>query len=98
MQLTQHEAFEHLLVLFALNEEATWMTLQQAGLLNSPECPLIPDVRFDLSTYGDARATKDFRFDVNGIKLLANLFALLVGIITGDGDRSIREEMLAVTL
>ncbi|KAE8911870.1 hypothetical protein PF007_g7139 [Phytophthora fragariae] len=96
MQLTQHEGFELLLVLFALNEETTWMALQQAGLLNSPERPLIPDVRFDLSTYGDASATKDFRFDVNGIKLLANLFALPAVVITEDGDRCIREEALAV--
>ncbi|KAE8976455.1 hypothetical protein PF005_g25832 [Phytophthora fragariae] len=98
MRLTQHEAIELLLVLFALNEEATWMALQQAGLLNSPERPLIPDVRFDLSTYGDASATKDFRFDVNGIKLLANLFALPGVVITEVGDRCIREEALTVML
>lgn len=52
------------------------------GLLNSQGRPLISDVRFDLSTYGDASATKDFRFDVNGIKLLTNLFPLPVVVIT----------------
>ncbi|KAJ8578463.1 hypothetical protein ON010_g742 [Phytophthora cinnamomi] len=59
---------------------------------------LIPDVRFELSTYGDANATKDFRFDVNGVKLMSNLFALSATVITEEGDRCFQEEAQAIML
>ncbi|KAE9308201.1 hypothetical protein PF001_g11280 [Phytophthora fragariae] len=62
------------------------------------ERPLIPDVRFELSSYGDANATKDFRFDVNGVKLLANLLALPATVVTDEGERCGHEEALAIIL
>ncbi|KAE9340037.1 hypothetical protein PR003_g10711 [Phytophthora rubi] len=98
MQITQEEALEVLLIVLAFNQEDAWIARQEAGLFDYPERSLIPDVRFDLSTYGDANATKDFRFDVNGVKLLANLLALPATVITDEGDRCGHEEALAIML
>ncbi|EGZ29701.1 hypothetical protein PHYSODRAFT_477395, partial [Phytophthora sojae] len=62
------------------------------------ERPLIPDVRFNLGTYGDVNCALDFRFDVRGVRLLVRLFALPAVVVTDSNDRCHAEEVAAVML
>ncbi|GMF55368.1 unnamed protein product [Phytophthora fragariaefolia] len=98
MQLSQADILELLVLLAALNEADSWLVMQEAGLFDGPERPLIPDVRLDLDTYGYENAVKDFRFDVHGIRLLVRLCAMSDTVITEAGDRCLAEEALAVML
>ncbi|GMF56407.1 unnamed protein product [Phytophthora fragariaefolia] len=98
MQLSQADALELLGLQAALNEADSWLVMQEAGLFDGPERPLIPDVRLDLDTYGYANAVKAFRFDVHGISLLVRLCGLPDTVITEAGDRCLAEEALAVML
>ncbi|KAE9040634.1 hypothetical protein PR003_g4726 [Phytophthora rubi] len=72
--------------------------MQEAGLFDGPERPLIPAVRLDLDTYGYANAVKDFRFDAHGIRLLVRLCVMPDTVITEEGNRCLAEEALAVIL
>ncbi|KAE9267498.1 hypothetical protein PR003_g31752, partial [Phytophthora rubi] len=96
--LTQDEALELYLVLWAMGMDDSWTELVHCGLITAPERPLIPVVRFNLLSHGNANAVADFRFDVHGVRRLAALYGLPETVITSSNDRCNSLEAISILL
>ncbi|EGZ05380.1 hypothetical protein PHYSODRAFT_533778 [Phytophthora sojae] len=78
--------------------EDSWTELVHCGLNTTPERPLIPVVRCNLVSHGNANAEADFRFDVHGVRRLAALFGLPETVITSSNDRCNSLEAISILL
>ncbi|KAF4132558.1 DDE superfamily endonuclease [Phytophthora infestans] len=77
------------------------VTAAEAALLLSfeqPERPIIPDVRFCVTTLSDEDCRQQFRFDVAGFIRLTELFALPEFVITGSRDKAHATEAVCILL